>query len=93
MPLAEGYAQKPYDTITVSGSFTLWVVLFLIANMAHLPEDDLPSKFDVVVDGTGMSTLQTTIEFEFKPHTHTHRLGSEHPSCGACQSRKVYLTH
>jgi hypothetical protein len=23
--------------------------------MAHLPEDDLPSTFDVVVDGTGNS--------------------------------------
>lgn len=28
--------------------------------MAHLPEDDLPSNFDVIVDGTGMLTLQTT---------------------------------
>ena len=29
--------------------------------MAHLPVDTLPSKFDVVVEGTGESTISMTM--------------------------------
>ena len=27
--------------------------LALLVRMAHLPQDELPSEFDVVIDGTG----------------------------------------
>ena len=31
----------------------LYYSVYSIKNMAHLPQDELPSEFDVVVDGTG----------------------------------------
>ncbi len=59
--------------------------------MAHLPDDDLPSQFDVVVDGTGKQlSVQPCLS---DGRSLEHRSRAEHPGgCTGCRW-KIGSTH